>query len=98
MPCKYFGTFFLTFNSTVTNLKVFGVVFRTEDINLLTHALRINTSLSSLDLGCNSIGHEGANSLAQAPGLNSPALFLLSLWLVMALVLREQILLIRPSE
>ena len=35
------------------------------------HFLRVNTSLSSLDLAHNSIGSEGANSLAQALKVNT---------------------------
>ena len=39
--------------------------------NSLAQALRVNTSLSSLDLRSNSIGDEGANSLAEALIVNT---------------------------
>ncbi|XP_044169044.1 nucleotide-binding oligomerization domain-containing protein 2-like, partial [Acropora millepora] len=63
------GTFFqaLTFNTTVTNLKLFYMRLT----NSLAQALRVNTSLSSLHLHANSIGDEGANSLAQALRVNT---------------------------
>ncbi|XP_067056033.1 protein NLRC3-like [Acropora muricata] len=68
----YIGTFFkaLAFNSTVTNLKLCEVNLST-DIYLLSEALRVNTSLSSFNLSYNSIGKEGANSLAQALRVNT---------------------------
>ena len=67
------GTFLraLTFNSTVTNLKLCEGKLSGEVTNLLTEALRVNTSLSSLDLGSNFIGAEGANSLSQALTVNT---------------------------
>ncbi|XP_044169016.1 nucleotide-binding oligomerization domain-containing protein 2-like [Acropora millepora] len=75
---KYIGTFFqaLTFNSTVTNLKLICIQLSKENIDLLAHALSINTSLSSLDLFTSPmrgrpIGDDGANSLAQALKVNT---------------------------
>ncbi|XP_015760037.1 PREDICTED: NACHT, LRR and PYD domains-containing protein 3-like [Acropora digitifera] len=75
------GTFFqaLTFNSTVSKLKMFNWNFCTTNLlaqalreaQSLAQALRVNTSLSSLNLCLNSIGDEGANSLAQALGVNT---------------------------
>ena len=83
------GTFFqaLTFNSTVTKLKLLK---STKVTNLLAQglsvnnslsfwilleeqiqALGVNTSLSSLNLGSNAIGHGGANLLAQALRVNT---------------------------
>ena len=49
---KYIGTFLqaLTFNSTVTNLRLLYMGPSKENIDMLAHALRVNTSLSSLDL------------------------------------------------
>ena len=69
---EFMETFFqaLTFNSTVSSLKLSHFNFTTKDTNLLAQALRVNTSLSSLDLHSNSIGAEGANSLAQALRVN----------------------------
>ena len=65
------GTFFqaLTFNLTVSKLKMFNWNFCTT--NLLAQALRVNTSLSSLELRFDFIGDEGANSLAQALRVNT---------------------------
>ncbi|XP_067041367.1 protein NLRC3-like isoform X2 [Acropora muricata] len=57
----------LAFNSTVLRLDLSHWKFT----NVLTRALRVNTSLSSLNLHCNSIGDEGANSLAQALRVNT---------------------------
>ena len=70
---EFIETFFqaLTFNSTVSSLKLSHFNFTTKDTNLLAQALRVNTSLSSLDLHSNSIGAEGANSLAQALRVNT---------------------------
>ena len=70
---EYIGTFLqaLSFNSSVTDLKLFEGELSTEDINLLAHALRGNSSLSCLILGHNSVGHEGANLLAQALRVNT---------------------------
>ena len=62
-------TFFhaLAFNSTVSSLKL----IEGRVTNLLTQALRVNTSLSSLDLSHNSIRSEKANSLFQALIVNT---------------------------
>ena len=57
----------LAFNSTVLRLDLIQWKFT----NVLTRALRVNTSLSSLDLHANSIGDEGANLLAQALRVNT---------------------------
>ena len=57
----------LAFNSTVLNLDFMGWKFS----NVLTRALKVNTSLSSLGLSGNPIGIEGANSLAQALRVNT---------------------------
>ena len=73
------GTFFkaLAVNSTVRNLELFGETeginssIGAEDINLLTKALRVNTSLCSLNLSQTSFGDEGATSLAQALRVNT---------------------------
>ena len=72
------GTFFkaLTFNSTVTNLKLRCNSIRDNEANSLAQALRVNTSVSSLDLSHNLIGAEGANSLAQALRVNASLSFL----------------------
>ena len=61
----------LTFNSTVSSLKVFHNYTSDRDKKyfFLAQALRVNSSLSSLDLSDNSISDEGANSLAQALSL-----------------------------
>ena len=63
-----FGTFFqaLTFNSTVSKLRLHNLQSFAKATNLLAQALRVNTTLSSLNLGCNLIGAEGTASLAQA--------------------------------
>ena len=68
-----FETFFqaLTFNSTVSSLKLSGWQLGSKVINSLAEALRVNTSLSSLTLFSNSISDEGANSLAQALRVNT---------------------------
>ena len=97
---EFIGTFLqaLTFNSTVTNLKLLRMILETrvvnpvdeifnpfslssslflmkcigaEEANSLAQVLRVNTSLSSLDLDDNSIGDKGANSLAHALGVNT---------------------------
>ena len=70
---EYIDTFFraLSYNSTVTKLKVLEWTFSTEATNLLTQVLRVNTTLSSLDLSNNSIGTEGANSRAHVLSLNT---------------------------
>ncbi|XP_067016908.1 protein NLRC3-like isoform X1 [Acropora muricata] len=72
---SHIGTFFkaLAVNSTVKNLEVpmFEQTLSPEDINLLTEALTVNTSLSSLKLFNGPIGDEGANSLAQALEVNT---------------------------
>ncbi|XP_015748416.1 PREDICTED: uncharacterized protein LOC107328190 [Acropora digitifera] len=57
----------LAFNSTVLRLDLMQRKFT----NVLTRTLRVNTSLSSLDLTNNSIGYEAANSLAQALRVNT---------------------------
>ena len=57
----------LAFNSTVLSLELIEWKFT----NVLTRALKVNTSLSSLDLKSNYIGYEGANSLAQALRVNT---------------------------
>ncbi|XP_015777167.1 PREDICTED: protein NLRC3-like isoform X3 [Acropora digitifera] len=74
----YIETFFqaLTFNPTVTNLTLLYILLTKENIDMLAHALRVNTSLSSLDLRCsrssrNSFGDDGANSVAQALKVNA---------------------------
>ena len=65
---EVFETFLqaLTFNSTISKLRLLNLQFFTKAANLLAQALRVNTTLSSLDLGGNFIGAEGATSLAQA--------------------------------
>ena len=65
---EFTETFFqaLAFNSTVLSLNLMEWKFT----NVLTRALKVNTSLSSLDLAENSIDNEGANSLAQALRVN----------------------------
>ncbi|XP_067041885.1 NLR family CARD domain-containing protein 3-like [Acropora muricata] len=70
---EYNGTFFqaLTFNTTVTNLKFFEGKSSTEDINLLAHALRVNTSLLFLDLRSIFLSAEKTNLLAQALRVNT---------------------------
>ena len=70
---EYIETFFkaLTFNSTVRNLKFCEGILNIVGMNLLTATLRVNTSISSLYLRCNSIRDEGANSLAQTLGENA---------------------------
>ena len=66
-------TFFqaLTFNSTVSSLKLYDWQFSIEVINSLAEALRVNTSLSSLTFCDISIYTEGAKSLAQALRVNT---------------------------
>ena len=84
---EYIGTFFqaLTFNFTVTSLTFIYHWTSNECIDMLAHALTVNTSLSSLDLRlkeANSFsdtpttrrplfGNEGANSLVQALKVNT---------------------------
>ena len=71
---NYIKTFLqaLAFNSTVTKLKVLEDTLGTEEINLLTDALRVNATLSSLDISRNTWARaEGANSLAQALRVNT---------------------------
>ena len=48
-----------------------SIFLNIEFIEMFYQALRVNTSLSSLDLSCNFIGDEGANSLAQALRVNT---------------------------
>ncbi|XP_015759265.1 PREDICTED: uncharacterized protein LOC107338542 [Acropora digitifera] len=57
----------LAFNSTVSSLNL----IEWKSTNLLTQALRVNTSVSSLDLSGNNIFDEGANSLAQVLRVNT---------------------------
>ena len=66
-------TFFqaLTFNSTVSSLKLYHWLFSSRVMNSLAEALRVNTSLSSLTFSDISILAEGANSLAQALSVNT---------------------------
>ncbi|XP_067019253.1 NLR family CARD domain-containing protein 3-like [Acropora muricata] len=66
-------TFFqaLTFNSTVSSLKLYDWQFSIKVINSLAEALRVNTSLSSLTFSDISIHAKGANSLAQALRVNT---------------------------
>ena len=65
---EVFGTFLqaLTFNSTVSKLRLYNLQSFAKATNLLTQALRVNTTLSSLNLSCNLIGAEGTALLAQA--------------------------------
>ncbi|XP_074621745.1 uncharacterized protein LOC141880193 [Acropora palmata] len=73
--CEFMETFLqaLTFNSTVSSLKVFHNYTSDRDKKyfFLAQALRVNSSLSSLDLSDNSISDEGVNSLAQALRVNT---------------------------
>ena len=62
--------FALTFNSTVSKLKLFKWQLSTEVTNLLAEALKLNTSIKSLELCDTSIGAEGGNSLARALRVN----------------------------
>ena len=66
-------TFFqaLTFNSTVSSLKLYHGLFSIRVMNSLAEALRVNTSLSSLTFSDISIRAKGANSLAQALSVNT---------------------------
>ena len=69
-----FETFFqaLTFNSTVSSLKLCGWQLGIKVINSLAEALRVNTSLSSLTLSSkNFISAKGVNSLVQFLGVNT---------------------------
>ncbi|XP_067041532.1 NLR family CARD domain-containing protein 3-like [Acropora muricata] len=70
---EVFGTFLqaLSFNSTVSKLRLLNLQFFTEAINLLAHALRENFTLSSLDLNGNFIDAEGATLLAHALRVNT---------------------------
>ena len=70
---EVFGTFLqaLSFNSTVSKLRLLNLQFFTEAINLLAQALRENFTLSSLDLNGNFIDANGATSLAQALRVNT---------------------------
>ena len=70
---EFMETFFqaLTFNSTVSRLRLFQCKFSTKVTNLLAQALSVNTSLSSLDLQQSFIGAEAAKSLAQALKVNT---------------------------
>ena len=62
----------LTFNSTVSNLRMLTPwAHPFWYINLLVPVLKVNTSLSSLNLSNNSIRHKGAKSLAQALRVNT---------------------------
>ncbi|XP_015748252.1 PREDICTED: nucleotide-binding oligomerization domain-containing protein 2-like isoform X3 [Acropora digitifera] len=71
-------TFFqgLAFNSTVSSLKLSGWHFSAKVTNLLAEALRVNTSLSSLDLQYNLLDWDGAKSLAEALRFNTSLSFL----------------------
>ena len=66
---EFIKTFFkaLAFNSTVLSLDLMEWKFT----NVLTRALRVNTSLSFLTLYNNSIGAGEANSLAEALKVNT---------------------------
>ena len=66
-------TFFkaLTFNSTVSSLKLSDWEFSIKVINSLAEALRVNTCLSSLDLQSNVVNASGADSLAKALRVNT---------------------------
>ena len=68
-------TFFqaLTFNSTVSSLKLYHWLFSIRVMNSLAEALRVNTSLSSLTFSDIFILAEGANSLARALSVNTGA-------------------------
>ena len=75
---EYIGMFLqaLTFNTTVTNLELFHMQLSKENIDLLAHALSVNTSFSSLDLHSphgirSTFGDDLANSLAQALRVNT---------------------------
>ena len=73
---EYIGTLLqaLTFNTTVTNLKLIHMGLSKENIDLLAHALSVNTSFSFLDLHSHygsTFGDDGANSLAQALRVNT---------------------------
>ncbi|XP_015748253.1 PREDICTED: protein NLRC3-like [Acropora digitifera] len=70
---KLIETFFqvLTFNSTVSSLKLFEWFLKAEVTNLLLEALKVNTSLSSLNLYRNGICDKGADLLAQALRANT---------------------------
>ena len=76
-PClleaEPFETFFraLTFNSTVSSLKLSSSKLGFKVINSLAEALRVNTSLSSLTLFSISISAKGVISLAQALRVNT---------------------------
>ena len=66
----------LTFNSTVSRLNLFEWGLSIKVANLLAHALRENTSLSSLGLSFNSIGGDGQTSLARTLRVNSSLSYL----------------------
>ena len=91
---EFIKTFFkaLAFNSTVLSLELMEWKLN----NVLTRALRVNTSLSFLTLYNNSIGAGEADSLAEA--LDQTPLFLVWICLGIPSVMREQIHLLRPSE
>ena len=75
---EVFGTFLqaLTFNSTVSKLRLYNLQSFAKATNLLAQALRVNTTLSSLNLSCNLIGAEGTALLAQALRENASLSFL----------------------
>ncbi|XP_074620927.1 uncharacterized protein LOC141879544 [Acropora palmata] len=70
---KFIETFFqaLTFNSTLSSLKISYLKFSAGLTEQLAQALKVNTSLFSLHLFSNSIDAEGASSLAQALRVNT---------------------------
>ena len=68
---------------------------RAKGANSVAQAVRVNSSLSSLDMGNNFIGDEGVKSLAEAFRVNTSLTYSV---LITSLVLMEQILWLRPSE
>lgn len=62
-------------NSTLTSLMFYGQGMRTTGASLFAEAFRTNQSLTKIDLGCNPIGGEGfqliAESLQHHPVINS---------------------------
>ncbi|XP_074619912.1 uncharacterized protein LOC141878778 isoform X2 [Acropora palmata] len=70
---EVFGTFLqvLSFNSTISKLRLLNLQFFTKAVNLLAQALRKNFTLSSLDLSGNFIDAEKATSLAKALKVNT---------------------------
>ena len=78
-------------NTSLSSLHLCRNSIGTEGAISLAQALKGNASLSSLNLSCNSIGNEGANSFAQALRVSPQGS------IPIALVLREQLHLLRPS-